>query len=714
MAQPAEDRSVPIAVERFLQQLVITYKSVVLYPPASAIPSDNAAQAEGLFGDALAASGEVAIVVSKQGIAVDGVPVLAAHSAAHTFGLELYHRSVAAVRFRAGVDADALLGFLGVMRLAPEEVEAAGGFAACLWDAGIDAVTVTESSTAVVEAEVEPPSEQEDAWPPDHARISQLLATARHPHADGHRVLVRVLVGRDAVRSYVTSVHDRAAASGAEDEPGAVIAAMARIIGALGDEERTAALSAIAEATRALPRGHLRVRTAERLLASARTDRAVAALVRQVGLDAMCRALTEGVSIGDESVEGLARAIRNLTQISMASRDDVADAAGAALRAAGAPEGTISATLGAALPVRIAAHGDDTPQGPDEIGEVLKLIDLAAESPGTRIDDPALRTLRDEAHRGFTDSDVTGALVTLVVLGLGTAEFEPSLQRVEDGLGLLLERGEFEVAADTADILLAAAAEASPDERERMLEAIGRLSAPGEMRALHRAMHLYDRDSAEHLACRRLLATLGGLAIEPLLEMLADEPDMALRKSMVELISSVADRHVGEVGRYVNDGRWYFVRNVVSILGATKSSESVPLLGRTLRHADARVRRESIRALAGMPDPRAAELLVTALGDIDAGNVQLAARYLGSLAYAGAAAALVEVARGEGSGNREFGPRSEAIEALGQIGSREALPTLEAIAARRPLVGGGRARDLASVAAAAVAAINEHGGEVDR
>ncbi len=600
------------------------------------------------------------------------------------------------------------------MRLAPEEVEAAGGFAACLWDAGVDAVTVTESSTAVVEAEVDAPSEDEAAWPPDYDHISRLLATARHPHAEGHRVLVRVLVDSDAVRSHVASVHDRAAASGAQDEPGAVIAAMARIIGSLADEERTAALSAIAEATRALPQGQLRARTAERLLASARADRAVAALVRQVGLDAMCRALTEGVSIGDDSVDGLARAIRNLSQISMANRDDVADAAGAALRAAGVAEPTISATLGAALPVRIAAHGDDASVGAGEIDEVLGLIDLAAAAPGARADDPALRTLRDEVHRGFTDSDVTGALVTLVVLGLGTAEFEPSLQRVEDGLGLLLERGEFEVAADTADILLAAATEASSDERERILEAIGRLSAPGEMRALHRAMHLYDRDSAEYLACRRLLATLGGLAIEPLLEMLADEPDMALRKSMVDLISSVADRHVEEVGRYVNDGRWYFVRNVVSILGATKCSESVPFLGRTLRHADARVRRESIRALAGVPDPRAAEFLVIALGDLDAGNVQLAARYLGSLAYAGATPALIDVARGEGSGNRELGPRSEAIEALGQIGSPEALPTLEALAARRPLVGGGRARDLASVAAAAVAAINERRGKAER
>jgi len=708
VSQPVDNGAVPVSVERFLQQLVITYKAVVLYPPSSTIPATNAAEAAKLLESALAEAGDINLSVTKQGVEFGGVPVLPGQLATRTFAIELYHRSVAAVRFRAGTGPDMLVSFLRVMRRPPEEVEAAGGFASCLWDAGVDSVTVTESSTSVIEADAsESAGEDDPAWPPDHQRIAHLLATAKHPRAEGHRVLVRVLVDRDAVKSYVTQVHDRVAASGAEDEPGAVIAAMARIIGALGDEERAAALRAVAEATRSLPQGRLRARTAERLIASARTDRAVAALVRQVGVDEMCRALTEGISIDDASVEGLARAIRNLAQISLASRDEVTNAAGAAMRGANLPEQTISETLASAMPTRIVSRSSATPgEVDDPVDEVLRLVDLAAAIPGARSEDGSLRALRDEANRGFSDSDVTGALVTLAVLGLGTDQFERSLELVEDALGLLLERGEFEVAADAADALLSAAGDASPGERARVLEAVGRLAGPGEMRALHRAMHLYERDSAEYVACRRLLVTLGGLAIGPLLEMLADEPDMALRRSMVEMISSVADQHVEEVGRRVNDGRWYFVRNVVSILGATKRSEGVPFLGRTLRHTDARVRRESVRALAGMPDPRGADLLVTALADADAGNVTLAARYLGSIGYEGAVPALVEVAQGEGSGNREFGTRCEAIEALGQIGSPDALPALEALTGRRRLVGGGRGKDFAPIAAAAIDAIN--------
>ncbi|MBE0417733.1 MAG: hypothetical protein IBX63_08200, partial [Coriobacteriia bacterium] len=82
--------------------------------------------------------------------------------------------------------------------------------------------------------------------------------------------------------------------------------------------------------------------------------------------------------------------------------------------------------------------------------------------------------------------------------------------------------------------------------------------------------------------------------------------------------------------------------------------------------------------------------------------------------YAAAVPALLAVARGEGIGNREHGPRAEAIEALGLVGSPEALPGLEALAGRRRLIGGQRSKDLAAVAAAAITAIEAARGEVGR
>jgi DNA-binding transcriptional ArsR family regulator len=707
VSRPVEERAVPAAVERFVKQLVVTYKAVLLYPPSSAIPLENASQASALLADLTAALPDVSVSVSKQVLLFGDTRLLPGQATASTFAQELYHRSVAEVHFHAGAAPEALLAFLGEVRRPPDELAAAGGLAWCLREARIDTVSVTEASTSVVEVESGESGPRLDSeWPPDHERIEDLLLTAKDPRSEGHRTLVRVLVDPDIVTSYVASVFRQASGSGHSAPPGTALATMARIIHTLGDEDRTEALRALADATRSLPPGHLRARTAEHVLSMARTDKGVAAFVRQVGLDEVCRALTEGVGEDDVSAEGLARAIRNLAQISLAGRDEVANAAGAAMRGAGLSEPTVSAVLGSAVPARIvSAETGSQGHSSDAIDSVLRLVELATGASGTRAEDTGRGALLEEAHLGFRDSDVIGALVTLAVLDLGTDGFDESMSALEDGLGLLLERGEFEAAAEAADTLLDAARSAGPHERDRVMAAVRRLAGEREMRALYRAMHVYERDSSEYLACRQLLMTLGTLAIEPLLEMLADEPDRSLRKSMVELISSLAEHHVGEIGEQINDGRWYFVRNVVSILGATKRRESVPFLGRTLRHADARVRRESIRALAATPDPRVPELLVAALNDADDGNVQLAARYLGNLRYEGAVAALSRVARGEGDGNREHGPRAEAIEALGAIGSPEALPALESIAGRRRLVGGLRAKGLAAVAAAAIDAI---------
>ena len=195
------------------------------------------------------------------------------------------------------------------------------------------------------------------------------------------------------------------------------------------------------------------------------------------------------------------------------------------------------------------------------------------------------------------------------------------------------------------------------------------LATTDSMRKVTAALRLYVSDSPEYRSCRRLLSILGETTLDSLLEVLAEEPDMSARKAVVDLISVVAIRHIPQLGARVSDRRWYLVRNVVSILGATRSPEAVPYLQRTLRHTDARVRRETIRALAAVRVGMADSLLAAALADEDAQNVQLAVRYLGTLDCRGAVPALEDVARGVGRGNREIGPRVDAIEALGGLGA---------------------------------------------
>ncbi len=104
-------------------------------------------------------------------------------------------------------------------------------------------------------------------------------------------------------------------------------------------------------------------------------------------------------------------------------------------------------------------------------------------------------------------------------------------------------------------------------------------------------------------------------------------------------------------------------------------------------------------------------MLITALDDEDAQNVQLAARYLGSMRVRGAVQALAAVTMGEGRGNREPAVRIEAIEALGRIGSDEARPVLERLAGQRSVLRRGRSNEIRAAAQAALHALTSTIGQ---
>jgi HEAT repeat protein len=286
------------------------------------------------------------------------------------------------------------------------------------------------------------------------------------------------------------------------------------------------------------------------------------------------------------------------------------------------------------------------------------------------------------------------------------------MHKLEDALDLLVERGELQVAADTTATLGTAAKDPalSAAQRERLVRAIARFARAGDVKTIAQALRIYPPGSAEHRSALRLIRMLGPLAIKPLLEQLAEEPDMSTRKSLVDTISGIAQFYIPELGEHVTDQRWYFVRNVVGILGSTRSAAILPHLERTLRNPEARVRRETIRAISQINDRMASEMLVHALYDPDAQNVQLAARFIGQKGVPGAIPTLEQVARGEGRGNRENGPRIEAIETLGKLGAIGALPTLKLLASRRAILGGAKARELRTAALAAIERVSVHGG----
>lgn len=707
----------PALIERFIKQLTIAYKAVRLYPSSSDIPRENAAVTAQVLGLVLQRQPAVQLTVSREGFLYEGAPAFPPNVPFAALARELYSRSVAEVCFHADCTEAEVAEFLALMGIPPEEIAAAGGLGAALRERQVSQITVVEASAHIVDvgelaAAEEPEEAAEDIageeWPPSRERFEEIVRGASAGRPRDRRLLVRALSHESTLRSYLRESATARGVAPTEAELAARISALAHSVQHEPPEEREALLRSLAEAVLGLGPEVRDSLLTQRLLTEARRDETIAQVVRQMNLDEVLDAILSDVPETTETRSGLTRAVRNLALISMASsREALLGSVERSMIAHGMATADVEQVIAAALPSHLESTGRERAPGPDPVESVLRLLELTPGGPATYAYDEGLAALRAEAGRGLTDGDVLGALVSIATLETRPAEFDAVMRLLDESLGLLVDQQEFEVAADAAEALTAAAADPALDAepRRRMGELLRVLAKPEAMRSITSAMRVHRRDSEEHAACRRLLAVLGAQTIAPLLEVLADEPDMAARKAMVELISGLAKDNIEELGLRVADRRWYFVRNVVAILGATRDPRALPFLERTLRHGDNRVRRETIRSAAGIRDARSDAMLIAALGDDEASNVQLAARYLGLLNMRGGVPNLEQLARGEGHGSRENGPRIEAIGALGRIGSPSSIRTLEGLSRQRGLVAGRTTRDLRTAAAAALQAV---------
>ncbi len=692
----------PAFVERFVKQLNITFKAVKLYPLSSNVPRENARATLELLHEVLRHSPEVRFDVAKDGLWYETLPVHPGQRAFMAFAREFYNRGLAEVRFYGSTTADEVLRFLSLLDVPPVEIARSGGFESRLWDNGVNGIAVREVSTRVVEAEATGGEEEPDEeWPPDAKLIDDVLAEPFGHLPRAQRLLVRLTGDAAALSRYLaTPAASRASVPSLAAHR---LSALARAVRGNEPSERGRVYARLAEGVGALDPSLLRD-VLSRAIAEARHDEGLAAVVRAMTLDRVCLSLICG-DLGVRDRAELIRTVRNLVSLGFAPRRETLASVGDALECAGVPEDDRAALLDEVTPSRLRVRERPAPdERPADV--VLRLLDAAASSVASAGVETDAGELAREAAAGISDGDIFGALVTIVTLEDRPVEFASMMAMLEDNLGLLIERHDFEVAADAAEaFLLAERREGlTGEQRQRLRRAVNQLAQPERMKIVAGAMRLYRPDTPEREACVRLLTVLGENTVTPLLEVLAEEKDMANRKTLVDMISSMADRFIPELGERVMDGRWFFVRNVVSILGATRDPRTLPYLERTLRHSDARVRRETIRAIAGVKDALAGEMLTSALSDDDGGNVQLAARYLGVLRLRGAVPALQDVARAEGRGNRDAETRVDAIEALGRIGAAESVPVLEQIARQRSLRAG-RTRELRAAAERALSMI---------
>jgi hypothetical protein len=192
---------------------------------------------------------------------------------------------------------------------------------------------------------------------------------------------------------------------------------------------------------------------------------------------------------------------------------------------------------------------------------------------------------------------------------------------------------------------------------------------------------------------------LGRPALDLLVGVVAIATRARLRAAATTALSYLCSDEPRQLARFLEDKRWYVVRNVVFVLGQIGGPEVVAMLANTAHHPDMRVRRSMVHALGQSPVPLRLPLLLDLLDSTDAQTVSATLAMLGRGSDPRVTTALLDFVTAPDFEARPDEVKSALVGALGEAAAEVVVPVLEQVL----LKGGWFARRTAERTAAALA-----------
>jgi len=182
-----------------------------------------------------------------------------------------------------------------------------------------------------------------------------------------------------------------------------------------------------------------------------------------------------------------------------------------------------------------------------------------------------------------------------------------------------------------------------------------------------------------------VLVALEERSVGPLLQALAEEEDLLVRKAIVEIVTRIGRVAVPTILENMADSRWYMVRNMITVLGSLGMPDLAPHVAATLSHPDLRVKKEAIKALSRIPHPSAVTSLCELCFFPEETVALSATAALASKKETEAVVTLFRRAAAKRILYPDYRLAHEAIDSLRAIGTNEAVTALEEILSMRTL-----------------------------
>lgn len=225
------------------------------------------------------------------------------------------------------------------------------------------------------------------------------------------------------------------------------------------------------------------------------------------------------------------------------------------------------------------------------------------------------------------------------------------------------------------------AKEPSAEKRQQVLAALGKFWTHETGKGLCKIIDTTDVISTDEL--KNLSIMIGQTAPSALCELLGMVEKMKMRKVLIETTTEIARENPQILGTYLSDSRWYLVRNVMFILTQIKDSTLLDQVIVLITHRDQRVRKEVLKYLIAVPEPRAKPYLLKFLRDESSALRIMALQLIGRTRLLVALKPISDFVETVDFEKMGLSEKKAVYEALGELGGRKMLPRFQGMLTKK-------------------------------
>lgn len=310
----------------------------------------------------------------------------------------------------------------------------------------------------------------------------------------------------------------------------------------------------------------------------------------------------------------------------------------------------------------------------------IGLKDLLASTPLTPLDPETIGRFLSSLDATAIESKGSEIILQLVVTDPEGTDTDELIANLSDMCGYFLELGEY------GQVLRILSQAASPQVPQRLRLALRDAFSRREfLDEILSGLTIWGKPKYDQVSL--LIQVIGRPFIEPLLDRLAEEESMSLRRFMMDRVLAFGEAARPALVDRLSDNRWYVLRNIIIMLRSLAPGQEAERLRPLLKHANGKVRQEALKSLLLAGDPIAQRLLLRDLDSSDRETQLAALNLVDHTSPPEVVHKLLQLLTIGGFSPVEYELKAACVQALAEIGRPEILPELAKLLSSRSLLG---------------------------